>query len=33
MYGYENAGMRYAYSLMIGNIAREMVLVDYNKKI
>ncbi|MDR2251255.1 MAG: L-lactate dehydrogenase [Endomicrobium sp.] len=30
--GCGNVGMRYAYSMMIGGIAREMVLVDYNKK-
>jgi L-lactate dehydrogenase len=30
--GCGNVGMRYAYSMMIGGVAREMVLVDYNKK-
>jgi L-lactate dehydrogenase len=29
--GCGNVGMRYAYSMMIGGVAREMVLVDYNK--
>ncbi|MDR2644552.1 MAG: L-lactate dehydrogenase [Endomicrobium sp.] len=29
--GCGNVGMRYAYSMMIGGGAREMVLVDYNK--
>jgi malate/lactate dehydrogenase len=30
--GCGNVGMRYAYSMMIGGVAREIVLVDYNKK-
>jgi L-lactate dehydrogenase len=29
--GCGNVGMRYAYSMIISGVAREMVLVDYNK--
>jgi len=30
--GCGNVGMRYAYSMMIGGVAREIALVDYNRK-
>ena len=30
--GCGNVGVRYAYSMIIGGVAREMVLVDYNRK-
>ncbi|MDR3256038.1 MAG: L-lactate dehydrogenase [Endomicrobium sp.] len=30
--GCGNVGMRYAYSMIISGVAREMILIDYNKK-
>jgi malate/lactate dehydrogenase len=30
--GCDNVGIRYAYSMIIAGVTREIVLVDYNKK-